>query len=212
MAKLTESYLRNMIKQVLKENVYDTDLPDEVSEIGTEEFERADEHEEILFDCHKQIQNAIDYIEEDDSGMAIRILKGVLLELEQEFRYSAEQSDKLSSRAASMQRTAMKTGFVPGILGPESDPHFGQAIGESRKKTTKTVILTHDVPHELFPKSERDKFKKGSRIQLGGQGGAYMDDQGNIMYKMKDPKTNQMKTIKVAGSTQYTELGAQKEK
>jgi len=135
MAKLTESYLRKLIKQVVKESVYDTDLPDEVEEIGTEEFERADEHEQTLFASHEEIQNAIEYIEEGDNRRAITILKNVLSDLEQASRYSAEQSDKLGSRARSMQRTAMKTGFVPGAVGPESDPHFGQAIAESRRRT-----------------------------------------------------------------------------
>jgi homoserine acetyltransferase len=72
MAKLTESYLRGMIKQAINEmddKSYLYDLEDEAYSMGEKEVESAVEHSDELLEALGEIDAAILDLQNDDDGL-----------------------------------------------------------------------------------------------------------------------------------------------
>jgi len=129
MAKLTESYLRKLIK----ESIYD--LYDEVEDIGAAEEESAATNEEGVYEMGDDIKLAISYLENDQIEDALKIeyafdvLRGAKNKLSDLNKFALDTSLKATNRADSMRSAAYKTGM------PSASSEFGttRSMDESRR-------------------------------------------------------------------------------
>jgi len=123
MAKLTESYLRKLIK----ESIYD--LYDEVDTIQADNVEDTMEQESRLFDIGDLIEEALNQLEDGEVKYAIATLKDALKSIGEASRYGITAHSAASDKAASMQSAAYKTGM------PSASSEFGttRSMDESRR-------------------------------------------------------------------------------
>jgi hypothetical protein len=130
MAKLTESYLRKLIK----ESIYD--LYDDVEDIGAAEEESAARNEEGVYEIGDDIELAISYLEDDQiedalkTEYALDVLRGAKNKLSDLNKFALGTSLKATNRADSMRSAAYKTGM------PSASSEFGttRAMDESRRR------------------------------------------------------------------------------
>jgi hypothetical protein len=123
MAKLTQAYLRKLIKESI------SDLYDEVDEIGAEETEDTYDQESRLFDISDEIEEALNQLEDGEVKYAIATLKDVLKSLGEASRYGIAAHSAASDKANSMQSAAYRTGM------PSASSEFGttRSMDESRR-------------------------------------------------------------------------------
>ncbi len=124
MAKLTESYLRKLIK----ESIYD--LYDDVEDIGAAEEESAARNEEGVYEIGDDIELAISYLEDGETEYALDVLRGAKDKLSDLNKFALGTSLKATNRADSMRSAAYKTGM------PSASSQFGttRAMDESRRR------------------------------------------------------------------------------
>jgi hypothetical protein len=124
MAKLTESYLRKLIK----ESIYD--LYDDVEDIGAAEEESAARNEEGVYEIGDDIELAISYLEDGETEYALDVLRGAKDKLSDLNKFALGTSLKATNRADSMRSAAYKTGM------PSASSEFGttRAMDESRRR------------------------------------------------------------------------------
>ena len=137
MAKLTESYLRNMIKQVMKENYDDyadeakSQFQDEVAEIGDEEETKITDATDAVMDLQDIVKMLID---DAEGASSVQVPVSQLQEIEEIaykiYDHLTESGLAASIKGRSMRRAARKTGMPHQY---SAGPHFGGAIDESRK-------------------------------------------------------------------------------
>jgi hypothetical protein len=139
MAKLTEAYLRKLIKEAV------SDLEDELFDVGEEELQTAIDQNSLLYgaieDLEGVIEDAKEELEEDSTNrFAARILpqlQYILHNLDIVFNTIDKQTGAMSNKQRSMYSTALKTGFAPGNMNsPANDPQLRQGMDESRKRRT----------------------------------------------------------------------------
>jgi hypothetical protein len=123
MAKLTESYLRKLIKESI------SDLYDEVDTIQADNVEDTMDQESRLFDISDEIEEALNELEDGEVKYAIATLKDVLKSLGEASRYAITAHSAASDKAGSMQSAAYRTGM------PSASSEFGttRSMDESRR-------------------------------------------------------------------------------
>ena len=133
MAKLTESYLRGMIKQAINEmgdKSYLYDLEDEAYSIGEKEVESAVEHSDELLEALDEIDAAILDLQNDDIESALFALKD-----------ARNRLNSIAGRAGDAIETAAKKGSAMGKYAyssgmPSAQSEFGttRSMDESRRR------------------------------------------------------------------------------
>ena len=133
MAKLTESYLRNMIKQAINEmddKSYLYDFQDEADKIGEKDLADSVEHSDEIFEALDEIDNAIADLENDDIDSALFTLKDAKKRLSHIAGVAGDNVEKVANRGNALRSTAYKTGM------PSADSEFGtvRSMDESRRR------------------------------------------------------------------------------
>ena len=133
MAKLTESYLRGMIKQVMNEmddKSYLYQFQDEADQIGEKDLADAVEHSDELFEIADDIDNAISDLEYGDVDAALFTLRDAKKLLNRIAGVAGDNVEKVARKGNAMRDTAYKTGM------PSADSEFGtvRSMDETRRR------------------------------------------------------------------------------
>ena len=142
MARLTESYLRNMIKQVMKEE-YDqyaqaaiSDFEDEAYGIGEEEVKTS---ENMLDDAMRLADTIRMLISDADGGRSVTVpvidLQDMSETAEMIYKHLAGDAGTIFDKSRSMSRTAVKTGMPHKY---SAGPHMSPTMDENRRRRTAT--------------------------------------------------------------------------
>jgi len=139
MAKLTESYLRGMIKQVINEmgdmdgmsdKSYLYDFQDEADSIGEKELADSVGHSDDIYETLEEIDNAISDLENGDMDSALFSLRDARKRLDRIAGTAGDAIETTANRGNSMRNTAYKTGM------PSAESEFGtvRSMDEARKR------------------------------------------------------------------------------
>ena len=124
MAKLTQAYLRKLIK----ESIYD--LQDEVDEIGAKETDATYGHESDLMALQEYIDEAMYALEESEIESAMEALKQAERAVQKALGHAIDTHSAASHKASTMQGAAYRAGM------PSASSEFGttRSMDESRKR------------------------------------------------------------------------------
>ncbi len=133
MAKLTESYLRGMIKQALNEmddKSYLYDLEDEAYGIGEKEVESAVEHHDELLAALDEIDAAILDLQNDETESALFALKDARKVLNSIAGRAGDAIETTAKKGSAMGKYAYSSGM------PSAQSEFGttRSMDEARKR------------------------------------------------------------------------------
>jgi len=142
MAKLTEAYLRKLVKEAV------SDLEGELYDYKEEEVEKGLEVYDDMFRAMEALDKYIEGLELDvkdaeeygeinpiNASELLSFLQSIVKDLESPFKYINDNFSNKAHRQRSMSSTALTTGFVPGNLNsPANDPQLAPNIDESRKR------------------------------------------------------------------------------
>jgi len=137
MAKLTESYLRNMIKKTMNE-MYEDDY-DSFSE-NESEMESSSHIDQLIGGVFEELKGMMEDAEYDDqSSVSIPMasMKSIVRDLGEISNYLVHHAAGEDYKNYSMGRTARRTGTPHKY---SAGPHVSPTMDESRKRTTTNKV------------------------------------------------------------------------